>query len=194
MKKSLSEMSLSELWELFPIILKEHNSAYKEWYSIEEEAIVNALGRDNIKRISHIGSSYVKGLIAKPIIDILLEIDENCDADQIKHRLVSAGWLLMSYEKIPDLKMVFNKGYTENGFAEKVFHLHVRYSGDWSELYFRDYLVSHCDVALDYGRLKLESKEKYEHDRDGYTDAKSEFVNKYTKVARVEFKSRYAPE
>lgn len=193
MRKALSEMSLEELWELFPIILKEHNPIYKEWYLTEKDEIVNAIGRDNIKRINHIGSSSIEGLIAKPTIDILLEIDCNSDIEQIKLRLSNAGWTLMSSECKPDLKMSFNKGYTPDGFAEKVFHLHVRFWGDWDELYFRDYLLIHKEVAKEYGELKQRLKEQYEHNRDGYTEAKTEFIMKYTKIARKEFDNRYSP-
>lgn len=39
MKKQLSEMTLEELWQLFPIILREYNPEYKEWYLQEEENI-----------------------------------------------------------------------------------------------------------------------------------------------------------
>lgn len=39
MGKDLSEMTLEELWELFPIILKEHKPEYKEWYLNERENI-----------------------------------------------------------------------------------------------------------------------------------------------------------
>jgi hypothetical protein len=46
-------------------------------------------------------------------------------------------------------------------------------------------------VAQLYGELKMQLKEKYEHDRDGYTLAKSEFIKKYTAIAREEFKERY---
>ncbi|KJR44515.1 Glutamate-rich protein grpB [Desulfosporosinus sp. I2] len=191
MGKELSEMSLKELWELFPIILKEHNPAYKEWYLCEKGRIVNASGGNNIKRISHIGSSAIEGLITKPTVDILLEINCNCDIEQIKYKLINSGWTLMSYESKPDLKMSFNKGYTPNGFAEKVFHLHVRFYGDWNELYFRDYLLIHKEVAEEYGRLKQELKEQYKHNRDGYTTAKTEFIMKYTKIAREEFIGRY---
>lgn len=194
MGKSLSEMSLEELWELFPIILKEHNPSYKDWYLIEKEAIVNAIGRNNIKRISHIGSSAVEGLIAKPTVDILLEVDLNCDIEQIKLNLIESGWVLMTFSNEPDLKMFFNKGYTPEGFAEKVFHLHVRYIGNWNELYFRDYLITHKEVADEYGNLKMRLKEQYEHNRDGYTDAKTEFINKYSEIARIEFRNRYMPE
>ena len=79
-----------------------------------------------------------------------------------------------------DFEISFCKGYTPSGFSNKVFHLHVKYLGDCDELYFRDYLIDNKNIASDYEKLKLSLKEKYEHDRDGYTKAKSEFNNKYT--------------
>lgn len=193
MGKVLSEMTLEELWELFPIILCEHNPEYKEWYLKEKENIEKAVGVNTIERINHIGSSAVEGLIAKPTVDILLEVDCNSDIDDLKLRLESADWTLMALEKEPDLKMSFNKGYTPNGFAEKVFHLHVRLLGDWDELYYRDYLMVHKDVAKKYGELKQQLKKKYEHDRDGYTEAKTEFIKKWTEQARKDFANRYLP-
>lgn len=48
-----------------------------------------------------------------------------------------------------------NKGYTENGFAEKVFHIHLRYIGNNNELYFRDYLNEYPKIAKEYEKLKL---------------------------------------
>ena len=45
--------------------------------------------------------------------------------------------------------IMFAKGYTPEGFAGQAFHVHVRYKGDWDEIYFRDYLLRHYDVALD---------------------------------------------
>lgn len=90
--------------------------------------------------------------------------------------------------------MVFNKGYTKEGFAEKVYHLHVRYYDNWDELYFRDYLKEHEEVAKEYGKLKLELIGKYEHNRDGYTDAKSDFILKYTEMAKQEYADKYNPK
>lgn len=193
MGKALSDMTLEELWQLFPIILEEHNHSYKEWYAIEIENIEDTLGPDLIKRINHIGSSAVEGLISKPTVDILLEVDPNSDIELIKSKLINSGWTLMSFSDSPELKISFNKGYTPEGFAEKVFHLHVRYLGDWKELYFRDYLFAHKDVADEYGKLKMGLLKEYEHNRDGYTDAKSDFINKYTEIARNEFKNKYMP-
>ena len=194
MVKKLSEMTLEELWQLFPIILKEHNPQYEKWYHIEQDNLIQHIGEEKIRRISHIGSTAVKGLIAKPTVDILMEIDISCDTEWLKEALLDMGWTLMSSEKEPLMKMVFNKGYTPEGFAEKVYHLHVRFYGDWNELYFRDYLRDHSETAVEYGKLKLSLFEQFEHDRDGYTDAKSEFVHKYTNIARKCYPGRYIPQ
>lgn len=193
MGKALSEMSLEELWGLFPIILKEHNPEYEKWYLVEKDYIISNIGQKGIKRINHIGSTSVKGLIAKPTVDILLEIDKDYNIDWLKCNLIDMGWLLMSSENEPDMKMVFNKGYTPDGFDEKVYHLHVRYYGDWNELYFRDYLSEHSEIAEEYGKLKQSLWKKYEHNRDGYTDAKTEFILKYTNIARECYEDRYLP-
>ena len=81
-------------------------------------------------------------------------------------------------------RISFNKGYTSDGYAEKVFHLHLRVKGDNDEIYFRDYLNGHPDIAKEYEQLKLSLWNKFEHDRDGYTDAKTGFVKFYTLKAK----------
>lgn len=190
--KDLKDMSLEELWVLFPIILQEHNPEYKVWYEEEKENLTHILEDCGIYRISHIGSTSVDGLIAKPIVDILFELDNGYDADIVTRLLQGNGWILMARDD-PAGILDLNKGYTPNGFAKKVYHLHVKASGDWDELYFRDYLRKYPDVAREYEVLKLELKEKYEHNRDAYTDEKSDFVIEHTQKARKEFGGRYLP-
>ena len=190
--KALQDMSLEELWQLFPIILKEYNPYYPMWYEDEKNNIYEILDGCAICRINHIGSTFVEGLISKPIIDILLELPVDYDIDIIIDKLQSVDWLVMaknSGKKTIDL----NKGYTLDGFAEKVFHLHIKPYGDWNELYFRDYLKAHADIAKQYEILKISLKDKYKHDRDAYTEAKSEFILKQNDKARAEFGDRYLP-
>lgn len=194
MAKELSQMSLEELWKLFPIILKEHNPLYKEWYENEKDSILSYINKENIYRMSHIGSSSVTGLVSKPTVDILLELRKDCDVSQIIDLLKENGWTLMSSEFQPEMKLSFNKGYTPKGFATKVYHLHVRYLGDWPELYFRDYLAQHPEIAQEYASLKLSLGETYKYHRDNYTKAKTEFITHYTKKAKLEYKDRYMPK
>jgi len=184
------KMSLKELWQLYPIILKEHNPQYKQWYEIEKQNILNTISSEDIIRINHIGSSAVEGLLAKPTVDILLEIDGCCNVAQLIKKLKLIEFKLNCTEKDP-MKMTFIKGYNSDGFAERVYHLHIRYLGNWNELYFRDFLIAYPDVAIEYGKLKLRLLKDFEHNRDGYTEAKSEFVLKYSNAAKHEFKDKY---
>lgn len=189
MSKKLSEMTLEELWLLFPIFLLEHDERWKIWYHEERQRIQDFLAGNIIDvKISHIGSTAIENIWAKPIIDILMEIPLQEDILKVKDMIVENGYLCMSEN---ERRISFNKGYTENGFAEKVFHLHLRYLGDNDEVYFRDYLNEYPVIAKEYEKLKLSLWKSYEHDRDGYTDAKHEFVCEYTQKAKVKYKNRY---
>ena len=191
MAKELSEMTLEEMWELFPIILKEYNTEYPQWYTIEKEKLLENFAAGTIVRISHIGSTAVPGIVSKPTIDILMEISSKSNISQITDKLNSMQWSLMNNSDKPTFKQTYSKGYTKYGFEEKVYHLHVRYTDNWSELYFRDYLIEHQEVAMEYIDLKMQLKEKYEHNRDAYTDAKEKFICKYSEIAKLQYGERY---
>ena len=188
MSKKLEEMSLKELWQLFPIFLVEYNKKWIIWYDEERKSILSAVPNMYIKRISHIGSTAILGIWAKNIVDILVEVNNKEELDVVKNILINNGWLCMN---VAETRTILNKGYTEQGFAEKVFHLHIRITGDNDELYFRDYLNEHKEIAKEYETLKLSLWKEFEHDRDGYTNAKAEFINKYTNLAKNEYGGRY---
>ena len=188
MSKKLYEMSLEELWEIFPIFLVEHNDAWKTWYKDEKANILFLIPNEKIYRISHIGSTYIPTIWAKNIVDILLEIKNNEDFQFVKDILLKNNWLCMSED---EKRISMNKGYTEKGFAKKVFHLHIRLVGDNDELYFRDYLFENSEIAKEYEKLKLSLWEKFEHNRDAYTESKGEFIKKYTEIAKKKYGKRY---
>lgn len=183
MRKKLSEMSLEELWQLFPIFLTSYQDCWKDWYLEEESLFTQNLSQ--IARISHIGSTAISTIWAKPIIDILMEVPKESDLLYYKGLIEKNDYICMSQS---EQRISFNKGYTEDGFAERVSHLHLRYCGDNDELYFRDYLMEHPDVANEYNRLKLKLWKEYEHNRDGYTNAKENFVKRYTEQAKFIYK------
>ena len=184
----LLRMSLAELWELFPIILSPFNPLWKEWFEEEKSFLQQRLPSDKVLRISHIGSTAIGEIWAKPIIDILVELDVTASLSQIKEMLLEAGYLCMNESPT---RISFNKGYTLQGFSDKVFHLHLRYWGDNDELYFRDYLQEHLLVARQYEVLKISLWKPYEHDRDAYTAHKTDFITKYTQIAKEVYKGRY---
>lgn len=186
MKKELSDMTLNELWELFPIFLTEHKAYWRSWFEEEAERLQRILPIGS--RISHIGSTAISSIWAKPIIDILVEIDTYISIKKVAKAIIQSGYILMSSDKA---HFSFNKGYTADGFAERVFHLHLRYFGDNDELYFRDYLNEYPNIAHEYEQLKLTLWKQYEHNRDGYTERKTEFVKVNTKKAILLYCNRY---
>lgn len=173
-------MSLEELWQLFPIKLTEHNPIWSQWYAEETVSLKNIL--PFAAEFYHIGSTAVDNIWAKPIVDILIAVKSKKQLKEAADILQNHGYIIMSSL---DSRISLNKGYTENGFAERVFHIHIRLENDIDEVYFKDYLNSHPDVAKQYEALKLDLLKKYEHNRDAYTDAKTEFVKRYTALAKL---------
>lgn len=183
---NLEELSLEELWELFPITFIDYNEKFKNSYSKEENALKSLLG-NYIKRISHIGSTSIKNIKTKPIVDILIEIDFD-NKDIIKKILLNNNYVLMGETTY---KLSFNKGYTLNGYNDNVFHIHIKNYKDCDELYFRDYLNDNICKAKEYEKLKLELYAKYKPNRDLYTKGKKEFVNEIVNLAKEEYKGKY---
>jgi GrpB-like predicted nucleotidyltransferase (UPF0157 family)/SAM-dependent methyltransferase len=185
--RTIAEITQKERSLLFPIILNEYNPVWVEWFAEEKANLERLIGVERIFRITHYGSTSVPGLLAKPTVDILLEINADTDTHEVITALPYPEYVQMLYSDkadVPPLHLMFVKGYTPDGFLEKVYHIHVRYAGDWDEIHFRDYLIAHPEAADAYATLKLELKERYEFDRDGYTDAKGEFIKAVTKRAR----------
>lgn len=195
MGKILEEMTLEELWDLFPIVLVEHRGAFMSQYEREYKRLLEGLKEQAgaIYRVSHIGSTAVPGLVTKAIVDILFEVNGDDQMDVVADWLQGHGWILMSRRRGENPQMSFNQGYTEQGYAEEVFHLHLRVKGDWEELYFRDYLIAYPEVARAYAELKRELLERYPSNRDAYTQQKSDFVKRVSLEAKGLFGERYCP-
>ncbi|MEG1663234.1 MAG: GrpB family protein [Clostridia bacterium] len=181
-------MSLIEMWALFPISLTKHNVNWKNWYNEEYERLLQILPKAPTLRISHIGSTAIATIMAKSIVDILVEVDKSCDIKDIKKLFENNGYGCMSES---DKRISLQKGYTKNGFAERVFHLHLRFLGDNDELYFRDYLIDNRQVAKEYETIKLALLNQYKYNRDAYTNAKTDFIGKIIRLAKVEYKDKY---
>lgn len=180
MSGRLEDMTLAELGELFPIVLAPHNP---QWESLAAEEIdllreLLAPVTHGTEVISHIGSTAIPGIYAKPIIDILVEVRPDIGFEDVRKVLVSADYICMNRTQT---RMSFNKGYTPKGYADRVYHIHVHRTGDNAEIYFRDYLRAHSDVAKDYETLKLSLATTYRHNRDAYTEAKTDFVTRFSK-------------
>ncbi|MDE6269889.1 MAG: GrpB family protein [Muribaculaceae bacterium] len=179
--KQLKDMTLEELWELFPIVLSSYRPEWREWAE-EEMAGLGELLQDVRPRIHHVGSTAIPGIQAKPTVDILVELPPGGDRAEVRQRMVDAGYICMAES---GTRMSFNKGYTPQGYAERVFHIHFHPDGDADEVLFRDYLRAHPATAREYERLKQSLLPAYRNNRNGYTEAKTAFVRRIVALARL---------
>lgn len=178
-RKQLKDMSLEELWALFPIVLVPYREVWAVMASEEMARLARLLeGYDPV--INHIGSTAIPGIMAKPIVDILVETSSVGEWPEIRSLMERNGYICMSQSGD---RMSFNKGYTPEGYAERVFHVHFHLSGDNSEILFWDYLRAHPDVAKEYERLKLSLLPEHKYNRDSYTAAKTQFVGRIVALA-----------
>ncbi len=108
------------------------------------------------------------------------------------------------YRNEEPVELLMSKGMTVNGFGQKVFLLHIRYLGDWNELYFRDYLLDNPNIAEEYSNLIIQILKDINEGRiermpngqpNGYSAAKYEFVDDISHKAKLAYKKdiRFEP-
>ncbi|MBI3969060.1 MAG: GrpB family protein [Chloroflexi bacterium] len=156
--------------EPIEIVAYDHNWPVR--YELERPLIVGALGAE-LRDVQHIGSTAVRGLGAKPVIDILAAVDWLGPAAAYRERLEPLGYQHRSHAEDAD-RLFFWKGSPE------AFHVHVVTYGSWTyrrHLLFRDYLLAHPAVAQQYERLKRELAAEAGTNRDRYAASTIEFVD-----------------
>ena len=171
-----------------PVKIVDYNPQWHTLFENEKLLILNAIGHFAVG-IEHVGSTAVIGLGAKPIIDITVAIRNLKDAHKCIGLLENIGYeYVPEYEESIPERRYFHKGKPPK---EQHYHLHmVELSSDfWKRhLLFRDYLRAHPKVAQDYYELKKKLAREYGSDREGYTEAKTQFIESIVARARTENK------
>ena len=113
-------------------------------------------------RIDHIGSTAIRGLAAKPIIDIQISVADLQSVEVLRERMTAIGYVWRPSNA--DL----TKRYFREAPGNERTHVHVRGRGSWSEqwsLLFRDYMRAHAHEHAPYAELKRALAARYQNDR-----------------------------
>lgn len=160
------------------ILLKPYDDRWPALFKREKNRISKIL-RDRALMIEHIGSTSVPGLTAKPIIDILLVVDDAGKEELYVNDLCEHGYILRIKE--PD----FENHHMFKG-PDTDINLHV-FSKNSKEiekyLLFRNYLRHHDDARQLYEDTKKELAKKTWKYVQNYADAKTDVVQKILKAA-----------
>ena len=167
----IRELVMSE-----PVIIVDYNPAWPRLYEEERTRILNAIG-GFIEDIQHVGSTSVPGLGAKPIIDIMIGIHKLSLVNKCVQPLQSLGYDYRGESGIPG-RYYFRKPLKALT-SHRTHHIHMvktNHDGWKRNILFRDYLLTHPEDSKQYEALKRALAKQFGSDREGYTDAKTEFI------------------
>jgi len=153
------------------IVVTDYDPAWPERFRREEARIRAALGQAALA-IEHIGSTSVPELTAKPIVDILLVVEDSGDEASYLPQLEGAGYVLRVREPDFDEHRMFRT-------PEKDVHVHV-YSGGSPEigryLLLRDRLREDEGDRTLYARTKRELAKREWPSVNHYAEAKTRVI------------------
>ena len=151
-----------------------YDATWQEKFSREANEVRRALGATAI-RIHHIGSTSIVGMYAKPIIDMLLEVEtlERLEASQ--EALVALGYQPMGEFGIPG-----RRHYRKcNAAGIREFHLHAYTLGSLHterHLAFRDFVRLNEHLVAEYSELKRRLAVEHAHSIEEYQNGKEAFI------------------
>ena len=158
-----------------PIRLVPHDPSWASAFAAEQQRLLSLFPLE-LRSIEHIGSTAIPGIAAKPIVDMLAGVDSMAVADALFEQVLRHGYSTSRAfnEMLPDRRWFM---LSANGRRSHHLHVVVFESPTWRKhLLFRDRLRSNEALAQAYAELKAALAVRFEHDREAYTDAKSEFV------------------
>lgn len=150
----------------------------------QERAVLAGVFGELIVDIQHFGSTAVRDLSAKPIIDVMVVVREIERVDAYNDEMIRQGYSPRGENGIPGRRyFVRLKEDGENHAA----HIHIYGPGNphtADELMFRDFLCADRAAFEKYKAVKVEAAAKYRFSPGEYVDAKSECVIEIMERAR----------
>jgi GrpB-like predicted nucleotidyltransferase (UPF0157 family) len=162
--------------EVFP-----HDPKWRHEFEKESKRIIPALG-ENVVMVHHIGSTAIPNIYAKPIIDMLVEVNDITQVDKRNSAMEALGYETMGEFGISG-RRYFRK---DNKMGVRTHHVHtfeVNSKEVERHLAFRDYMVAHPEDAQKYSELKRRLAKQYPNDINGYMDGKDGFIKEMEMLA-----------
>ena len=165
------------------VALQPHQVMWEE-NAVETIRELKEILRDTAVDIQHIGSTSIRGISAKPIIDLVIGVRDLEDIKMKIDDLEKAGVVFRGQDH-PE-QLLFVKGDFEKD--TRTHHIHVAVWGgeSWvNYMNFRDYLNTFSEKAAQYDALKNDLLSRFAEDRGRYTSGKQELIDTFLEEARI---------
>ncbi len=159
-----------------------HNRKWSEAFEKEKNFLIKEFD-GLILDIQHIGSTSIPGIVAKPILDILMAVHSLSDVSKMRNKLESMGYEYRENGS-DDIQILFVKGPEE----KRTHYLHITEPGgsQWqNSIGFRDYLKKNPKKAKQYSNLKIKLARQYSQDRAKYTASKESFIHETITASKI---------
>jgi len=157
-----------------PVEIFEYDPDWSVQFERVRRAVSSALGNVALA-VEHVGSTSVPGLAAKPILDIDVVVRTTADVTNAIELLANIG-----YTHRGDLGIPGREAFTapDNAYQQ---HLYLLASGAKpleEHITLRDRLRADRNLVEQYADIKYRLASQYGDDREGYTEAKTEFIRR----------------
>lgn len=163
-----------------------YQSSWLEAFEEEKQALSRVLGQLDYN-IHHIGSTSVPGLAAKPVIDLLIEINNLSLIDQLGEGFQALGYHIMGEHGIKGRRF-----FMKDTDGKRSHHIHAFERGENDvvrHLAFRDYLKVHPKAKQDYSDLKQKLAKKHPTNMEAYIEGKSPWIKEHESKANIWYKN-----
>ncbi|WP_026675225.1 GrpB family protein [Alkalihalobacterium bogoriense] len=158
----------------------QYDIGWPDKYKVESEKLKEIFGEELVN-INHIGSTSIPEMVAKPIIDMLIEVQDINKIDYFNHRMIEHGYLPRGENGIKGRRY-----FIKESKVKRTFHIHIYQAGakELSEhLAFRDFLIENKVEREKYKALKQSLLQEYGEDVKGYQERKAPLVKVLTEKA-----------
>ena len=132
------------------------------------------LGDDAVD-VQHVGSTSIRWICAKPIIDIAVAVRDFRDIMKHNEELAENG-IVYRRQDVPG-QHLYRCGDFDHDIVTHFIHVVIADSEDWHNyINFRDYLNAHPKDAKAYETLKLDLCAQYPNDRNSYVKGKEDLI------------------
>jgi GrpB-like predicted nucleotidyltransferase (UPF0157 family) len=160
------------------IELSEYQATWPRVFDEEQGRICQVLEIPS-QGLEHVGSTAVPGLVAKPIVDLMLGVGEFPPDEELLKRIEPLGWEALGEAGVPG-RLYFRM----RGARQANLHVVLRRGTHWiNNLAVRDYLRKNAGARQRYANAKYEAVSHGARTLLRYSAQKADFVSMLLKEA-----------
>lgn len=165
-------------WAVESIEVVPPNPDWIEAGRAEVKELMLCLSPYGVKEVEHVGSTSIRDLPAKPIIDVMAMIPSFDQVEEIAGRLAEDDW---HYVPVELDERPWRRFFIKVEHDKRVAHLHLMMEGEprWEQQrLFRDRLNGNPALREEYAELKKSLATQFPDDREAYSDGKAAFIER----------------